>query len=474
MKSIKKIIALALCVSTLLTASFSAFAENEATELKIIGVEEILADKEAWVDKAEILSVTDKKLEREYSKNHRIFNYTGEKYLNEIFEFDLTLYDLKEGTSWNSIILRGSEKNGYGNLWTDNYQSYCFLIRTNSVEVQRYQKNQPIVLGAYPCEIKSDEKFTVRAGALNVEGGVQLLLYINGKQIFNIFDNNEEEGGYITESGYLGFYNSSKIAMEPASKKGDEIKGIPASFFVSEYTPKTTVLKADYEILGDTKVETAWYSCEEKPVWTLAAPEMKAPKEIVKIEGSENKNEYTLTDSDKNKYIVFGIIDEDGNLSFTESIHIDPLASALSKDIYMVVDNTLAYANGEKVNVDKNADVTPILIDTTAYVPLRFVVEKAGGEVSWNEGGRTVEIKVGDYVSSINIDCKCAKVDGGKIILNNAPVIKNDRTMLSVSDLYSLTGLHAKNFYDCVISVTKEEVDFSVSEVAQLETAIIK
>lgn len=300
------------------------------------------------------------------------------------------------------------------------------------------------------------------------------MFYIDGKQILNIYDNNEEEGGYITESGYFGLNNYSKMVMEPTSKKDEEIKGIPVRTAISEYTPDISVLKADYKILGDTEFETAWYRCDGKPEWDLIVPDMIAPKEIIKIEGSENKDEYTPTDNDTGKYIMFGITDSDGNLSLTEAQYIDPVAAILSHDIYMVFDNSLALANGEKVNVDENAEVTPTLIDTTAYVPIRFVIEKAGGEINWNEEKRAAEIKIGNYVSLVNIDDTNATVNGEEVTLKKAPIIENDRTMLCVDDINTLTELYAKNFHDCIISVTKEEVELSVAEVAQIETHIIR
>ena len=470
----KKFLSLTIALLMLLSLMVSAFAETTEAKLEIIGIDEMLKDKSAWVDKAEALSVTDKKLERENAKGYKIFNYTGKEYLNEIFEFDLTLNDLKPGDTWNSVILRASKDNQYKNIWSDNVHSYCFNIRTNSVEVQRYHKGRALAIGIYPCEIKSGEKFTVRAGAINVSGGVQLIFYINGKQIVNVFDNNEKSGGYITEGGYFGLCNYSKMVVEPASKKYEAIKGIPVALGASDYSPKASTLKADYKILGDTEVETAWYECASNYEWILKSPDLIAPEELKKIEGSENKNEYTLTQNDIGKYILFGITDKQGNLSLTRSVYIDPVAHLLSESIYMVYGNSLACVKGEKVNVDENDAVTPEIIDAVSYVPLRFLVEKSGGTVSWNEEKRSVEIKIGDYVSLINIGDTNVTVNEKAFALKKAPYINNERTMICIDDVILLTGLYAKNFHDCIVSVTKEDIELSVSEVAQIETHIIK
>lgn len=57
--------------------------------------------------------------------------------------------------------------------------------------------------------------------------------------------------------------------------------------------------------------------------------------------------------------------------------------------ITLQIDNTSAFVNSEK----KELDVPPKIVNDTTFVPLRFVMNELGAEVSWDSATYTVDIK---------------------------------------------------------------------------------
>ena len=69
---------LVLMIMTLSASSFAVFAEETAEkEVKVIGVEEMLADPDNWKDAGGLLKVTKDKLSRDGSKVTDVVTYVG-------------------------------------------------------------------------------------------------------------------------------------------------------------------------------------------------------------------------------------------------------------------------------------------------------------------------------------------------------------------------------------------------------------
>ena len=58
------------------------------------------------------------------------------------------------------------------------------------------------------------------------------------------------------------------------------------------------------------------------------------------------------------------------------------------KEIKMVIDNSVAYVNGE----EKTLDVAPKIMNDRTMLPVRFVIEGFGLNVEWDNDGRIVTI----------------------------------------------------------------------------------
>jgi N-acetylmuramoyl-L-alanine amidase len=91
----------------------------------------------------------------------------------------------------------------------------------------------------------------------------------------------------------------------------------------------------------------------------------------------------------------------------------------------------------------KGAD-PPIVENGKAYVPLRALGEAMGYKVDYNAKGKTIDLKKAGTHIQISISSKNAYIDGKKIQLENALYLKNGRSYLPISSIYSVFGVSAE------------------------------
>jgi hypothetical protein len=76
-------------------------------------------------------------------------------------------------------------------------------------------------------------------------------------------------------------------------------------------------------------------------------------------------------------------------------------------------------------------DAQPYIdINNRTMVPIRFIAENLGSNVSWEEKTKTVIIKKGDKTISLAIDSKSYKINSTMLQMDTVPTIKNGRTMV--------------------------------------------
>ena len=90
------------------------------------------------------------------------------------------------------------------------------------------------------------------------------------------------------------------------------------------------------------------------------------------------------------------------------------------------VDGIRVLINGEPIEFD----VQPQLINDRTMVPLRAIFETLGAEVEWNGDTRTVTATRDDIVVVSTIESKTMYVNGEAKIMDVAPVIIDDRTLV--------------------------------------------
>lgn len=139
--------------------------------------------------------------------------------------------------------------------------------------------------------------------------------------------------------------------------------------------------------------------------------------------------------------------------------------SAVENAVVLKIGESKALAGGEAVSIDsENENVTPVIIDSRTLVPVRFIAENLGGEVSFDDetqkitillDGKTVELTLGEkeiYIDGelaatsdvaaqsiegrtmIPLRVICESVFGKKVYWDNSGVIIIGDEEISVSD----------------------------------------
>lgn len=109
--------------------------------------------------------------------------------------------------------------------------------------------------------------------------------------------------------------------------------------------------------------------------------------------------------------------------------------------IKLLIDSPNAYSDNRMVKLDNNDDkVVPTIKNDNTLVPIRFVAEKMGCEVDWNEAERAVTIKQGGKTVTMEIDSKAYTIDGSEKQLETAPQIIYDRTMVPLRAVSEALG----------------------------------
>nr|WP_311565338.1 stalk domain-containing protein [Peptoniphilus grossensis] len=99
-----------------------------------------------------------------------------------------------------------------------------------------------------------------------------------------------------------------------------------------------------------------------------------------------------------------------------------------TKLIKMKINDVNYSINGEV----KKMDAKPFIKNDRTLVPLRFIVEAIGGEVNWDNDNRLVTVNSKGKTIELPIDSKTIKIDGKDVNIDQAAIIKGDRTFVPI------------------------------------------
>ncbi len=115
--------------------------------------------------------------------------------------------------------------------------------------------------------------------------------------------------------------------------------------------------------------------------------------------------------------------------------------TSYSTMIVLTIDKNEALVNGEAVY----NDVAPIITNSRTMLPARFVAEKLGATVSWDDAARKVIITGSDgKVIEIIVDSATAYVNGAACTLDSPAFISNSRTYTPVKFICDNLGADVK------------------------------
>ncbi|MCK9478191.1 MAG: copper amine oxidase N-terminal domain-containing protein [Firmicutes bacterium] len=84
--------------------------------------------------------------------------------------------------------------------------------------------------------------------------------------------------------------------------------------------------------------------------------------------------------------------------------------------------------DGETLSFDQ----PPIILNGRTLVPMRAIFEKLGAAIEWNEDTQSVTAKSDSKTIVLTIDSSIAAIDGEDVVLDQPPVILNERTLVPV------------------------------------------
>lgn len=99
-----------------------------------------------------------------------------------------------------------------------------------------------------------------------------------------------------------------------------------------------------------------------------------------------------------------------------------------TKLIKMKINDVNYSINGE----GKKMDAKPFIKNDRTLVPLRCIVEAIGGEVNWDNDNRLVTVNSKGKNIELPIDSKTIKIDGKDVNIDQAAIIKGDRTFVPI------------------------------------------
>lgn len=163
------------------------------------------------------------------------------------------------------------------------------------------------------------------------------------------------------------------------------------------------------------------------------------------IGAAEKMNSYTweAVPSGIAYYVVY-VKDGDGQVTASDLLAVD-FTDKTNPDSVLVDDNSRKSVNWFKPRVKVNDvqlsfDVQPENLGGRLLVPLRGIFEALGAQVSWNAPAKTITAQKGGSQISMQVNNAQAYVNGKVIGLDQAPTIKNGRTLVPLRFISEALG----------------------------------
>lgn len=100
-------------------------------------------------------------------------------------------------------------------------------------------------------------------------------------------------------------------------------------------------------------------------------------------------------------------------------------------EIILQINNPNMTVNGLKKPIDAE-DTSPVIVNDHTLLPVRAVIEEMGGDVQWNNDTHQVTLRYNNDEIKLTIASATAQLNGAMQMLDTAPMIINNRTMLPI------------------------------------------
>lgn len=100
--------------------------------------------------------------------------------------------------------------------------------------------------------------------------------------------------------------------------------------------------------------------------------------------------------------------------------------------IVLQIGNPIMTVNGDEKEIDPGTDTEPVIINGRTLVPIRAIIEEMGGSASWDDELDQVTLNYNDDTILLTIDSTDALLNDSAESLDSPPVILNGRTFLPI------------------------------------------
>lgn len=165
---------------------------------------------------------------------------------------------------------------------------------------------------------------------------------------------------------------------------------------------------------------------------TFVCEETGSKSTLKVLEGKVN-----LTSKITGKAVTVGagemaVADAAGSLNKT-TFNIAQEAKKWDKTIIeLVIGQKLMKVNGVKQEIDPGRETAPLVVNGRTLIPIRAVIEAMGGTVDYDAKEQKITLKKGNDTLQMWIGRTNMKLNGTAKVMDTAPVVLNDRTMVPV------------------------------------------
>ena len=141
--------------------------------------------------------------------------------------------------------------------------------------------------------------------------------------------------------------------------------------------------------------------------------------------------------------------------------------SVLENSVALMINKLETYVFGSKSPID----VPPMIVNDRTVVPVRFIAESFGADVSWDDATKKVTVKKDDSTIELYIDKAEISVDGETSTLDTAAQIIDGRTMLPLRAVVEALGKEV--FWDARGLIVISDSEIVTDEDAQAVSDIV-
>lgn len=150
-----------------------------------------------------------------------------------------------------------------------------------------------------------------------------------------------------------------------------------------------------------------------------------ATLEVTSVVYNINNTKVTIPEFNESEIVELKDLVENSDFA-SELPFAEYLGLNKKEQVVLTIGETTAYTSGGAVYLEAE----PYIQDGSTMVPVRFIGESLGAEVSWRDEDKAIIYTDKDATVQMNIGSNIAIVNGYEVELQTAPVIKNGKAMV--------------------------------------------